>query len=177
MFTMATLTNSGRAAMALAVSQRPLHLAWGTGDPAWDDDNADLPSLVEREALVHEIGRRVPASIGFVVLDETNGDIVVPTGVKPDGTVIEARYRQVAGPTPHLYIRTNYDYGDASNATIREIAVYMDTVTKAGLPPGQRYFLPADLESPGLMLAAQIIKPCINRSPATRHSLEFVLPI
>mgnify|MGYP006878107641 FL=1 len=46
-----------------------------------------------------------------------------------------------------------------------------------GLPEGQRYFTPADLKSPGLLLAAQIILPRINRSPSVRQTVEFVLPI
>ena len=47
---LATLTNTGRAAIASAIASRPLHLAWGTGDPAWDADDASLPSLVNATA-------------------------------------------------------------------------------------------------------------------------------
>ena len=49
---LATLTKTGRAAIALAISSRPLHLAWGSGDPAWDADGATLPSLVDL-SLIH----------------------------------------------------------------------------------------------------------------------------
>ena len=43
----ATLTTMGRAALAAALAARPLHLAWGEGDPAWDGAaGASLPSLV-----------------------------------------------------------------------------------------------------------------------------------
>lgn len=63
---LATLTKTGRAAIALAISSRPLHLAWGSGDPAWDADGATLPSLVSSTALLNELGRRTPSHIGFV---------------------------------------------------------------------------------------------------------------
>ena len=57
------------------------------------------------------------------------------------------------------------------------MGLFMDTEFVEGLPEGQRYFTPADLKSPGLLLAAQIILPRINRSPSVRQTVEFVLPI
>lgn len=173
---LATLTKTGRAAIALALSTRPIHLAWASGDPAWDEPDAELPSLVNAVALVGELGRRTPASIGFVEPDE-QGDIVVPEASGAEGEVQEARYKAVPGPTPYLLIRTNYNYEDASNAVIRQIGIFMDTVLKEGLPAGQRYFTPADIEKPGLLVAAQIIQPPINRSPSVRQTIEIVLPI
>jgi len=173
---LATLTKTGRAAIAKAILARPLHLAWGIGLEEWDAEGAQLPSLVEATALYNEVGRRAISSSGFVEPHEQGG-IVIPTGVRPDGTVEESRYAQVEGPTPYIYLRVNYDFADASNAVIREIGVFMDTVTNAELPPGQRYFTPADLTDAGLLLAAQIIVPPINRSPSVRQTVEFVLPI
>lgn len=173
---LATLTKTGRAAIALALSSRPIHLAWGSGNTAWDEEDAELPSLVDATALVNELGRRTPASIGFVEPDK-EGDIVIPVGTGTGGEVQEARYKTVVGPSPYLYVRTNYNFEDASNAVIREIGVFMDTVLKDDLPPGQRYFTPGDLKSPGLLVAVQIIRPAINRSPSVRQTIEFVLPI
>lgn len=49
---LATLTKTGRAAIALALSSRPIHLAWGSGDAAWDAEDAQLPNLVNATALV-----------------------------------------------------------------------------------------------------------------------------
>ena len=171
---LATLTKTGRAAIAKALAARPIHLAWGSGNPEWDAEDAVLPSLVTATALVAELGRRTPATIGFVEPDDA-GDIVIPVSVGASGEIQEARYRQVAdAPTPYLYVRVNYNFEDASNAVVREIGVFMDTVLK---PAGQRYFTPGELESPGLLVAAQIIKPAINRSPSVRQTIEFVLPI
>ena len=173
---LATLTKTGRAAIALAISSRPLHLAWGAGSPEWDAADAVLPSLVDSTALVNELGRRTPSRIGFVEPDEA-GDIVIPVAAGAEDAVQEARYRLTDGPTPYLYVQTAYAYSDASNAVIREMGLFMDTEFVDGLPEGQRYFVPADLKSPGLLLAAQIIIPSINRSPSVRQTVEFVLPI
>ena len=173
---LATLTKTGRAAIAKAIASRPLHLAWGTGDPAWDEENATLPSLISATGLAGEIGRREVASIGFVE-PNVEGDIVIPHGLNPDGSVQTARYLQVEGPTPYLYLRILFDYENAANSVIREMGVFMDTKVLPELPPGQRYFTPAELADPGLLLAVQIIRPSINRSPSVRQSVEFVLPI
>ncbi len=164
---LATLTKSGRAAIASAIAARPLHLAWGIGLEEWDAmTDEELPSLVERTELFNEIGRRVSSWTGFAEPDEKGG-IVVEV----------ARYRQCEEPTPYLFFRINYDFADASNAVIRELGIFMDTETLADLPPGQMYFLPAELKSPGRLLAAQILRPSILRSPAVRQTIEFVLPL
>ena len=173
---LATLTHSGRAAIALSISERPLHIAWGSGDASWDSPGAALPSLLTATSLVNEIGRRTPGIIGFVEPDEA-GDIVIPISAGGEGVFQEARYRSVHGPTPFLYVRAHYNYSDASNAVIREMGVFLNTRFVEGLPPGQQYFTPGEIADPGLLLAAQIILPCINRSPSVRQTVEFVLPI
>lgn len=173
---LATLTSTGRAAIAKAIATRPLHLAWGSGDPAWDAPGCTLPSLINATSLTLEIGRRTPNRIGFVEPDEA-GDIVIPVSAGAEGAVQEARYRLVTGPTPFLYVQTHYNYGDASNAIIREMGLFMDSEFLPDLPPGQRYFTPAEIAQPGFLLAAQIILPPINRSPSVRQTVEFVLPI
>jgi hypothetical protein len=173
---LATLTHIGRAAIALAIAERPLHIAWGSGESFWDNPDASLPSLLDARSLVNELGRRTPGTIGFVEPDEA-GDILIPVSAGGEGAVREARYRSVPGPTPFVYVRAHYNYGDASNAVIREMGVFMNTEFVEGLPPGQQYFTPADIANPGLLLAAQIILPRINRSPSVRQTVEFVLPI
>ena len=173
---LATLTKTGRAAIAKAILERSLHLAWGTGLEEWDSEEATLPSLVDSTDLYNEVGRRLVTSKGFVEPDEQGG-ICVPVGRNPDGTVEQARYNQVEGPTPYIYIRVNFNFEDAATAVIREMGIFMDTVVKDDLPPGQLYFLPSEIEDKGMLLAAQIIEPSINRSPSVRQTVEFVLPI
>ena len=53
----------------------------------------------------------------------------------------------------------------------------MGTTLTEGLPPGQRYFTPAQVQDTGLLMAVQIVTPPINRSPSVRQSVEFVMPI
>lgn len=172
----ATLTTTGRAAIAKAIASRPLHVAWGLGDEAWDVENAILPSLVNSSALVHEVGRRLPNIVGFVEPNEA-GDIIVPKGTNPDGTVEVVRYQSVEAPTPYLYVHVGYDFEDASASVIREYGLFMDTEFVEGLPLGQRYFLPAHIANQGLLLAAQIFTPPINRSAAIRQFIDFVIPL
>ncbi len=177
MSTLATLTKSGRAAIAEAIAARPLHLAWGYGLEEWDAiTDEELPSLVERTELFNEVGRRVSSWTGFAEPDEAGG-IVVPTGTLPDGSVEVARYRQCEEATPYLFFRVNYDFADASNAVIRELGIFMNTETKPELPAGQMYFKPEELQGRGKLLAAQILRPSILRSPSVRQTIEFVLPI
>jgi hypothetical protein len=176
MANLAVLTKIGRAALVKAVKERPLFLAWGTGDPAWDAEGAEYPSLVDASALVAEVGRRIPTLVAFATPDE-NGSIVIPKGVTPSGEVQEARYAVSESPTPYLYMQTNYSFADAADASIRELAVFMDSVPRPDLPPGQLYFLPSEIADPGLILAAQIFTPAINRSPSVRQVIEFVMPL
>jgi hypothetical protein len=163
--------------MASAIKAQPLHIAWGSGDPAWDDMvDADLPGLVTSTALACELGRREPSSVGFVVPDDA-GSILIPIGSDGEGNVIYKRYKQVEGPTAYLYVRCNFDNADASNSTIREIALFGGTKFDPELPPGQQYFTPDQLEDPGFVVAIEIIRPAFMRSPSVRESYEFVLPV
>lgn len=173
---LATLTKTGRAAIAAAISNEKLYLAWGSGNPSWDEPGAVLPSLINATGLVAEVGRRIVSSVGFVTPDDAGG-IVIPVSQGANGEVQEARYRTSSTPTPYLYVLTNFDFADAANAVIREMGIFMGGSPIEGLPPGQRYFLPAEIANPGLLMAAQIILPSINRSPSVRQSVEFVLPI
>lgn len=161
---MATLTHSGRAALAAALAAQPLHFAWGSGDPAWD--TAPEPEPIEATALVNEIGRRRITQVQFVEPDEA-GEIVVPTG----------RYRVASEPTRHLLIRTAFDFGDAPASVIREVAIFAGSVTDPELPPGQFYFEPAQLVSPGTLVSLERLTPKVERSPATRESFEHVLSL
>jgi hypothetical protein len=176
MINIAVLTNIGRSALVKAIKERPLYLAWGKGDPAWDAGNAELPSLMDAAALTAEVGRRKATLVAFAIPDDA-GSIVVPKGVAPGGDVLEARYAVSETPTPYLYLQIQYNFSDAADAQIRELAVFMDSVPAADLPPGQQYFLPGEIADPGLILAAQIFSPPINRSPSIRQTIDFVMPL
>jgi hypothetical protein len=176
MSTVATLTNAGLAALAAAVKSRPLHIAWGSGSQEWDSDPSSKPSLVNATALVHELGRRTVRQCSFCTPDE-NGDIVAPTGVNPDGTLVTARYALSETPTPYLYVMASFDYAEASEATIRECGLFMDTVVSSSCPEGQRYFTPGEVSDPGFLVLAQIFDTPIARSSSMRQSIEFVFSV
>lgn len=177
---MAILPSSGRAALAISVAARPLHLAWGSGDPSWDGAVPAEP--VAATALVAEVGRRGGPQLAFVERDDADGEIELP----------DERWRAVGVPGPDgepvsgvasgvLYARWQFDYADGTvpeNATVRELGVFVGTQVKASVlaaQPGRSYFAPADLENPGRLLVLQRI-PKFVRSPQNRPPFEFILP-
>lgn len=172
---LATLTQKGRAAMAMGIAERTIHLAWGSGMDAWDEPGAEIPSYAEAEALVNEVGRRIPAIVGYVTPDETGG-IIIPVGVTQGGKVLTARYRLAFEPTPYLYFRADYDFDDGQNAVIREIGIFVDSKVKEGLPPGQLYFTPDQIQEPGYLFCAQRIDTLL-RSASQQQSIHFVQAI
>lgn len=158
---MATLVTSGRTAVTAAVKARTIFMGWGSGEAAWD--TVLVPEAVSKSALIAPVGYRKLTESSFVAADAAGG-IVVPNG----------RFSVSATPTNNLYLRFTFDFEDSTAASIREIAVFIDTQVAAGLPVGQMYFSPAQITNPGTMLLAEnIVK--INRTPATRESFEFVV--
>lgn len=161
---MAILTSSGRAALAISVASQSLHLAWGTGLAAWDTTPEAEP--VSATALVDEVGRRGSPVLQYVTSDPA-GSIILPSG----------RWNPSASPTNNLFMRYQFDYPDGSNAVIRELGVFVGTVIKPAVmsaTPGKLYFPPADIQTPGTLLALQRISK-ITRSALTRQAFEFVL--
>lgn len=160
---MAILTDSGRAAAAMAVKAQPIHLAWGGGDPAWDDLPDPAPEQTTTTALMNEYGRRRATQVLYC-LPDVNGELVLPNG----------RFTASATPTKYLYMRFAFDFTDAPAAVIRELAVFIGTNAVAGVPPGQDYLIPAEIQDPGMMLALQHI-PKLIRSASVRQQFEFVI--
>lgn len=157
---MTILVQSGRVAIAESLAARPLHVAWGAGDGAWLTPPSEDGSAT---SLLSEIGRRQVGSVLYV-LPDVAGLIVLSNG----------SFTQSATPTKYLYLRTEFDFLEAQSAVIREIAVFVGSTTVGGLPAGQRYFVPAEVATPGRMLSMQNIVP-IYRSPAIRENFEIVI--
>ena len=53
---MATLTHSGRAALAAALASQTLHFAWGTGDAAWEVNFDHQYKIYENLTAYLELG-------------------------------------------------------------------------------------------------------------------------
>ena len=158
---MAILTNAGRAAMALAIKDTPVFVAWGTGSDSWDDET-------ERESrqsteLTHELGRVKAKAVGFCTPDPA-GDIVMQGN----------RYAPSATPTPNLHIKAEFDFNDGLGQTIREIGVFVNVVLVKGLPRGQKYFTPDNVENKGILLGLDHIVP-MQRGVGSRFGLDFVI--
>lgn len=158
---MAKITNSGRAALAASIKQTNLFLALGVGDEFWG--NEPPPIDMDRTTLVREVGRKIIDSVNFCVGDY-EGSEVTPTG----------RFNIVEEPTNQLLCVCQFDFEDAVGFNIRELGIFVNTVVKPGLPDGQRYFLPDEIDDPGILLAIENIH-VLSRLPSTREKLIFVL--
>lgn len=121
------------------------------------------PEPIGQTALLREVGRRLVDEVHFVAAD-LEGEIVVPTG----------RYRQSAEPTNHLFIRVRFDFEDAATSIVREQGLFVSTQTDAQLPIGQKFFIPAQVTDPGILLVLQNSVPIV-RQPSTRETFEFVV--
>ncbi|TRX75277.1 hypothetical protein [Pseudomonas mangiferae] len=161
---MAALQDDGRIGECAQFLSLPIHFAWGRGNSAWDV--TPEPEPTNATTLVDEVGRRTLTQGQFVTPDPT-GEIELPGG---------QRYRPSATPTKWAHIRVTFDFEDAANETIREVAVFYGTVIAAGLPAGQRYFTPAQLIDRGRMKVLQRLPNKIKREAGTRQTFEYVLP-
>lgn len=123
------------------------------------------PEPVAQTALLDEVGRRVVDEVEYVAPHEEGG-IVVPTG----------RFTLSAEPTNHLLIRVRFDFADAATETIREQGLFFGCTTAAGLPAGQKYFTPGEVDRAGILLVLQNSVPIV-RQPSTRETFEFVVTL
>jgi hypothetical protein len=171
---MAILTTSGRTAIAQSIAAQPIHFAWGSGNASWDTTH--VAENLAATGLANEIGRRVATQIRYVNPDDA-GDVVVPVFNDASGNSIVKRFAFSVTPTPDLYMQFNFDFSDAPVSTIREVAIFVGTQVKSGLPAGQKYFIPAEIDNQGTMLALENLIEHIQRSPNSRQSFEFVLTI
>lgn len=161
---MAIITIPGRTGIARSLKNSPIFLAWGLGDESWTGDEK-VPEDSTRTTLFREIGRRIVDDVQFVVGDD-QGEIVTQTG----------RWNISETPTNCLYLTAQYDFADGNGYKIREFGVFLNTVIKSGLPAGQKYFLPTDIEDSGELLMLENCAPII-RTGASRYTCSFVMTL
>lgn len=159
---MAILTRAGRAAIAKAIKNMPVHVAIGRGDGAWT--TSPPPENANAVALMDEIARRTATSVDFLVPD-VGGDIEI---------VGAGTFSVSDDPTNNLLITCRFDFEDAVDEEVREVAVFVESVMVGGLPPGQVYFEPADIASPGMLLQLENREP-VYRTSATRETFEILI--
>jgi len=158
---MAILVTAGRTALAIAVHDSPLHMAWGTGSAGWDTTPVAEP--LNATALVAELGRRALNTCEYVVADVA-GAIVLPSG----------SWTVSGSPTNNLHIKTIFDYADASTGIVRELGLFLGSVISGSVPGTQHYYQPGDLTSAGTLVSLQRFSK-FTRSSILRQSFEFVL--
>jgi hypothetical protein len=164
---MAVLEDQGRIELAELVKNRPLHLAWGRGLAAWD--NQPQPEPITATVLVDEIGRRIASQKHFVV-PETDPQAINTIQV-PGGDL----YRIVETPSRWVFVEFVFDFGDGIGESIRELGMFIGTETQASLPIGQRYFAPNQVTNAGRLYMLDHI-PRLIRSGATEQIYRYVLP-
>jgi hypothetical protein len=157
----AVLTTSGRIAIATAIKARTAHLAWGSGDAAWGNTPPEPPA--NATALLAEVGRRKATQVDYCAPD-SGGAISVPEG----------KFSVSATPTNNLYFRFHFEFEEAVGSTIREQAIFLDTVAADGVPAGQFYLTPAQVAQPGTLLVIERRAPIV-RQITTRQLFEFVV--
>jgi hypothetical protein len=162
---MAILTTTGRIAFQSAMSVRSMHLAWGTGDVSWG--GSPPAESTESVALVAEVGRRAPLQIAFVEPD-AEGAVELPGGEK---------YSIVEEATRYLMLDFHFAFLDAATDTIREIGIFVDTVTAEGISPSKPYLLPEEVEDPGILLVTENLDLPIVRSEAVRERFTYILSL
>ena len=74
-----------------------------------------------------------------------------------------------------MYLRCNFDFSDASTATIREVGLFMGTVPATG-HENDAYLDVADVADPGILVLEDRFAG-IERSPTNREVFEFVITI
>jgi hypothetical protein len=124
------------------------------------------PLAAENVALVNEIGRRVAATVEFVNPDD-NGNLYTPGG---------QRWSISTEATRYLYVAVLFDFLEAQDETIREVGIFVDTVRKAGVPEGQLYLTPNEIEEPGYLLLLDRMAG-VPRSPSKREGFSYVLVV
>ena len=158
---MSILTLSGRVALASLMKSQPLHVGIGSGDGAWNVPPLESGS---ETGLLAPLGYRRATEVSYVTAT-VGGDIVTPTG---------AVYARTMEPTRNLYIRVDFDFEDASGATVRESGLFVGLVPLPSLPPSQRFFAPNQVVDPGVLVHLSNREPFF-RFPNTRERFETVI--
>lgn len=161
---MAVLTVGGKATYQEALFPGPFHLAWGSGSVGWGD--TPPAEDVNAVALLAEVGRLEATAVEFVVPDVAG--------------VIELNFGNFtvsATPTRYLYLDFHFGFDDGAAETIREVAVFVGTTKEVGVPGGQVYLLPADVDESGSLLIVEHQAPAIVRANTNRERFQYVITL
>lgn len=125
------------------------------------------PIGVDADELIAEVGRQKIINKQFVTRDDAGSLRIVTNGVT-------AYYSVSDDPTDLLYLDVIFDFGAASDQTIREIGLFTDTEILSGLPGGQLYFTPNEVVDNGKLISRMNILPLV-RSVSNQESFSMVI--
>ena len=161
---MFTLSQSSHIVIAKKMMESPIHLAWGTlptGFTGTWTDVATVPNPTDTR-LIKEVGRRLVTIKKYVVADP-NGEI----------TTTQGNFTESRTPTRTIFIQINHDVTDASDQTIYQIGLFVDTKAKSG-KDNKPWLSPDEIEDQGYMITLANIAPII-RNAATKEVRQLVL--
>jgi hypothetical protein len=116
-------------------------------------------------ALLDEVGRKRVLTKHFVTPSD-EGTIQVETG----------KFAISATPTKHIAVEVTFLPEEAPTAIIRELGLFADTEVQEGLPPGQQYFTPSEVVSPGTLIRLTN-RENIIRNATARETFFLVLSL
>lgn len=161
---MFVLSQTSHIAIAKKIIESPLHLAWGTlpeGFTGVWTDVAPVPNPVDTR-LIKEVGRRL-VTVKKYVVPNPNGEI----------TTTQGNFSESRTPTRTVFIQVNHDVTDASDQTIYQVGLFIDTVAKAG-KSNQSWLLPTEVEDQGYLITLANVAPIV-RNAATKEVRQLVL--
>lgn len=126
---------------------------------------APPPEPVTATGLINEIGRRTVDLVQFAYPSDS-GTIQTPNN----------NFAVSAIQTDTLAISVAFAFSDAPDASIAEIGIFSTPTFIAGLPPGQRYFAPAQMTDPGTLVSLEYSMP-VSRAPNTRPYYMHLLTL
>lgn len=163
---MATLTDSGRAALVESLLNENLYVGLATGLETWDDPETFQAESREITDITNAICFIKINDKQFVSANE-QGSIILPQG----------RFEISNTPTPNMYLKASLNFTEAPTAIIREVAVFKDIQLKESVLPGQIFFTTADVQSHGHLIFIDRQTTPINRSAGRRETFEFVITL
>lgn len=165
--------DSWRKRFAQTIVEDDVYMAWGRGNPAWDD--VPVSATGAETALTLELGRRKASLLQYVTPD-ANGSINAPV-YNSAGAVVYTKFSASIDPTPFVHMVFMFEKTDHPTENVREIGVFAGTVLKPSVPVSQTYYLPVDLQSPGSLMLIENLAQKIVRTSNTRQTFSFVLAV
>jgi len=138
-------------------------IGWGEGQSAWDVTSSEAPpgtTALETLLGIHQ------ATWGYVTPDVAGAINFLEYGT---------RWTLAPGMTRYLYCEAEYLATEEPGETIREMGLYSDTISDAGLE-ADPYWPVANIDTLGTLVALDRIF-LSSRSPDTSGKVRFILRV